>query len=181
MSSKIADSKSNIGNTVETIDKMDILKHIHTVQRDEVKFRRDREYQVFAWTNSIFVALIGVLLLSQPSQGVIWGSYGINGKIIASIAVLVLVVYSSNWQYRNLRIQDKSAKIIVKINRLFHLFEKGFFDSTSNDALYPDEWVDWGTPSKKITKKLSRLLFSANYISTTMLLGILAIVMIWVA
>ncbi len=34
-----------------TIDnKIDILKHIDSIQRDEVMFRREREYKIFTWS-----------------------------------------------------------------------------------------------------------------------------------
>jgi hypothetical protein len=67
--------------------------------------------------------------------------------------------------------------VIAKISQLFHCFDSGYFDPRLESPLFPPEWADWGR-----TKK-NRLAFPknirANKVTTTLVLGALACLMIW--
>ena len=160
----------------EIEDKIDILKHIHQVQRDEVLFRREREYRVFIWSSTILWALIGALLITKPTESVVWESYGYWGKAVASVAVVVLVVYSVKWQFRNSKLGGQNARVIAHINKLLHCIYEGYFEPEENSALFPREWADYGRREISLRTRL----FAANYVSATALLGILALIMTWV-
>lgn len=77
--------------------------------------------------------------------------------------------------------QDQRSEVEYRRERehkifTLHCFEKGYYDP-SGGALFPDNWSSYGR--NKITFR--RRLFAANYASATFLLGILALIMIWVS
>jgi len=166
-------------NSLETGNKLDILKFIFQDQRNEMQYRREREYRIFTWSGSILSALIGALLITKQTGSMIWQPYGIWGNTIASAAVVLIMVYSILWHSRNNRFRGQNAQVISRINRLLHCFEKGYFDN-SETALFPEEWAGYGR--RKSPSSLGRFLkriLAVNYTSATILLGILALCMIW--
>jgi hypothetical protein len=166
----------NAGRQDLDIDaKIDILKHVKENQCGEVQYRREREYRIFTWSSNILLALIGALLITRQPEGVVWKAYGGWGNVVASAAVVLVVAYSTAWQLRNNKFRGQNAQVISRVDKTLHCFEVGYFDPEGG-ALYPDEWLDYG---EKQPTLLSRL-FGVNYVSATFLLGILALIMIWV-
>jgi hypothetical protein len=158
--------------------KLDILKFIHQDQRSEIQYRREREYRIFTWSSSLLSALIGALLITKQID-IIWRSYGIWGNSVASAAVLLIVIYSVQWHSRNSRFRGQNAQVISHIDILLHCHDKGYF--TSDDtALFPDEWGDYGRSMKSsAVRRIRSRLLAANYTSATVMLGALAVIMIW--
>lgn len=154
--------------------KIDILKFIYQDQRGEMEYRRERVYRIFTWSSNILLALIGALLITKQTDTLVWESYGGWGNMVASAAVVLVVVYSSMWQFRNSRLRGRNAQVISRINVLLHCFDKGYF-GPEDAALYPDQWRDYG---RGLTVR--RRVFGVNYFSAVLLLGILALIMIWV-
>lgn len=71
----------------------------------------------------------------------------------------------------------------MRINRLFHLFEPGYFDGGSDQAVLPPQWQEWGnkapaTESRSILGEIGAGIFGANFISPTLLLAVVAVIMI---
>jgi hypothetical protein len=160
-------------------NKMDILKFVFQDQRSEMQYRREREYRIFSWSSSILSALIGALLITHQTGSIIWQPYGIWGNMVASAAVFLIAFYSVLWHFRNNKFRGQNAEIISRINKLLHCFEKNYFDK-SDEALFPDKWTDYGKDRKKSSfQKVLGRIFAANYTSATVLLGVLAIIMIW--
>ena len=159
--------------------KLDILKFVFQDQRNEMQYRREREYRIFTWSSSILSALIGALLITKQTGTMIWQSYGAWGNLVASAAVVLITIYSVLWHFRNDKFSGQNAQVVSRINKLLHCFEKGYFDK-SGTALFPDEWTHYGKDKKKspFQKVLGRI-FAVNYTSSTVLLGILALIMIW--
>ena len=154
--------------------KLDILKYVHQAQRNEIDYRREREYRIFTWSSSILLALIGALLITKQTENLVWKPYGGWGNIVASAAVVLIVAYSTVWQFRNSRFRGHNAQVVSRIDVLLHCFEEGYFDP-EGAALFPDHWRGFGQGAK-----LRARLFGANYVSAVLLLGVLALIMIWV-
>jgi hypothetical protein len=155
-------------------DKIDILKHAEVMQRNELATRRDEETKVFTWSSTILLAIIGALLVANQSENIVWAPYGVFGKTMASIAIAALVFFSVIWQNRHHHYHVEGARVIVRIERLLHYFEKGFFDA--NEALFPEKWETWGKQKTRFVQ-----IFRADRSGATLLLGGLAIVVIWLA
>jgi hypothetical protein len=169
---------SNATNTEFDLDtKIDILKHIHQEQWNEVNYRRDREYRIFTWSTNILLTLMAVLLVTKQTENIVWKPYGYWGNTVASLAIGVLVSFSIIWQFRTTRFRVRNSEVIYRIGRLLHCFDEGFFDDKENLSLYPKIWE---VPEPKKLSYIKRLLFDANYASATLYLGILTIAMIWI-
>ena len=151
-------------------NKIDILKFIYQDQRGEMEYRREREYRIFAWSTSLLTALIGALLITKQSDLVIWQTYNVWGNLVASLAVILISIFSSLWHFRNRRFRGQNAQVIAKISRLLHCYEKGYFDQ-SGAALFPAEWSEFGRDKKKpkFRRTLGRI-YAINYTSATLLL-----------
>ena len=155
--------------------KLDILKHIQEDQRGEMEYRREREYRIFTWSSNILLALIGALLITKQTETLVWKHYGGAGNVVASAAVVLIVVYSVTWQNRNNNFRGQNAQVISRISKILHCFDQGYYDSEST-SLYPNSWANYGWT--KVT--LRSRLFAVNYVSATYLLVILAMIMIWI-
>jgi hypothetical protein len=157
---------------------LDILKFIHDEQRSEIQYRREREYRVFTWSSSILSALIGLLLVTKQTN-LLWKTYGIWGNAVASLAVLLIVIYSTLWLARTERFRGQNAQVISRIDHLLHCFEKGYF-TDDDTALFPPAWSGYGDSAQQpALRRAPRRLFDANYISATVLLGALTVIMVW--
>ena len=156
-------------------NRLDLLKHLHKRALNEINSLRKRQDRIFVWSSSVFMALIGVLLIVEPSKSPVWSSQGIWGKLVASIAVIAFVVFSTSWQQRNRQWHGENAKVATRIEHLLHCFEEGYF-ARSETSLFPERWKKRGERDLGLTKRI----FAVNYVSATILLGVLALAMIWV-
>ncbi len=159
-------------------DKIDLLKHMELIQRSNVQYRSEREHNVFSWSSNILLVLIGALLITKPSESVVWSTYGLWGRIVASIAVVLLVAFSVQWQNRNRRQQRENGEVIQRIDHLLHYYEKGYFDPKGEITIFPEHWATV-YPSKDLS--ITKRLRSTTYPAATAILGLLAIAMIWVS
>ncbi|HDL01845.1 MAG TPA: hypothetical protein ENH23_06405 [candidate division Zixibacteria bacterium] len=154
-----------------------ILLHLHQIQYSEANFRRARELKVFFWTSSIFLALIGILLIVDSTKTVLWDSFGCSGKIVATATLLFLAIFSITWQNRERRFENEQKRMITKINKLFRVFEEGAYGLGEEETLYPkeDRWTNWGNAE---LHTMSRY-FRSNLVTATWVLAVLAIAMLW--
>lgn len=154
---------------------LDTLKYIHTFQMNELMFRREREFKIFAWSGTLFLGLIGLLLILKDEETIVWKLYGIGGRIIASISIIALGLYSISWQNRERRLGNRHAKIVAKINKLLHCFDTEYF-GLEKDTLFPLEWSNWGEAKISSIKRY----FRANLVTATWFLCLLSFTMIWI-
>jgi len=156
--------------------KIEILIHLHKDQKEELMFRRGREFRIFAWSSAVFIALIGLVIV-KPSGDFLWEGHGIGGKIIASIPLFILFFYSIVWQNRERRLGNRNARVVAKIHKLLHCFDKNYFDSDNEQTLFPVEWEKWGQSNLLSKERFLR----GNLITGTWFLGILAILAILIS
>jgi hypothetical protein len=157
--------------------KFKILLHMHSVQFDELNFRRTREFRIFQWSSYVFIALIGILISIDKSKTLFWDNLGLYGKIISTITILVFIVFSIIWQNRERKFGHENQQIIAKINKLLFVFDEGNFGLNENETLFINNirWKNWGNTKLNNKKRF----FRGNFITATWLLGILTILMIW--
>ena len=154
-------------------EKYQILMHAETMQRNELANRREDERRVFTWSNTILLALIGMLLIVRQSEDVIWSSFGFQGKILVSLAIAVIVIFSITWQNRHQHYYKQNARVLVRIEKILHYYDEGFF-SNEMTALLPNEWARWGQENTSPIRILSTLGGRATFI-----LGVLTIIVVW--
>lgn len=162
-----------------TKEKIDLLLYMDGVQRQEIRYRDERQHNIFTWSSSILIAVMGALIATKQSEVIIWGTYGLTGKIMASIIIAFLVFFSVQWQIRNRKYIADNGAVIQKIDYLLHYYDKGYFDPQNKESLFPEKWFQqYPTPKEKLNF-FSRLK-SLNYTSATFILGALTLLMIWV-
>ncbi len=167
-----------MGELPENI-KIDILKHFHIKAREGINFHRDRQDKVFMWASNIFLLVIGALLIIDQSKSLVWSGQGVLGKSVASVTIFVLIVFSIRWQQRNRKWQEESVEVLEKIETLLHCFDKGYFGTPDDVTLFPERWAKPRDAHKRLN--LKKRIFRVNYVSATILLGLLAIAMIWLS
>lgn len=157
-------------------EKVDILKHLYSIQTQELMFRREREFKIFSWSTTLFIGLIVILLVLKKDEIVAWRMYGIGGRLTATVTAMFLGMFSIGWQNRERRLGNRHASVIAKINKIFHCFEEGYFEIDSNEALYPKRWINWGGANISSFQRY----FRANLVTATWFLCFLGVLMIWI-
>lgn len=170
-------SKKN-ANKTDYKNKLDLLKHLHLVIRDELNDLRNRQIRIFTWSSYILFLFLGGLLIIDPSRLPVWENHGVLGKSITTTTLLVVIVFALQWQQRTRKFQEEVFETHSRIEHLLHCFEDGYY-SPLKESLYPKRW---GEP-KDFQKRTNfwRRIIGVNYVSATIILGILAIAMIWIS
>ena len=119
--------------------KLDLLKRLHLVIRDELNDLRNRQIRIFTWSSYILLLVLGGLLVIDPSKLPVWENHGVLGKSIATATLLVVVVFSIRWQQRTRMFQEEVFETHSKIEHLLHCFEEGYYGSLT-ESLYPERW-----------------------------------------
>jgi hypothetical protein len=162
-----------------TKEKIDLLLYMDGVQRQEIRYKDERVHNIFTWSSSILIVVMGALIATKQSEVIIWGAYGLTGKIMASIIITFLAVFSVQWQIRNRKYIADNGAVIQRIDYLLHYYDKGYFDSKNKDSLFPEKWLqEYPMPKEKI--HFFGRIKSLNYTSATFILGALTLLMIWV-
>lgn len=162
-------------DSLDETEKLNLLIHLHSQIKEEVNFLRDRQDKIFSWTSGILMALIGALLIVEPSKDPVWTSQ-LESKLAVSMALFVFIAFSVIWQQRTRRWQGENGQVILKMEQIMHCYDKGYFDPIGGTVLFPARWDK--PPEAEIPKFIKRV-FAANYVSATILIGALAIAMVW--
>ena len=147
--------------------KVDILKHAYTSEAEWIRERREREYQIFAWINSVFMLIIGALIVVNPTNRNV---LDIFDKTVLSLAVILLGAASYIWQRRSRNQVVADARILSRILDNLRLREAGYF---GKEPVFPllEKKTDRDTWRRKVGLTL--------YNGTTVLMAMLTCVVIW--
>jgi hypothetical protein len=157
-------------------EKLELLRYFHDDCRNEANFLRERQDKIFSWSSNILFAVIAALFVVDRTN-LVTLTQSPTTKAVASIAVTFFALFSIHWQNRNREWQRQNLEVVTKIDCLFHAFEEGYFDSSSNSTLFPDEWKHTGRTKLTLLDRIRRV----NYVTAIGVLAILDIAMIWVA
>ncbi len=163
-------------NRLDEREKIELLKFFYDKTRKESNFLRERQYKIFTWSSNVFIALIGLLFITDTSNTFAFNLYNPWIKTIASLMLIGLMVFCVDWQQRNRKWIRENGEVINKIEELLHCFDKGYFDTVGEKTLFPDNWRFSATQRRK---SFIRRLFYANYVSATIFLGVLTAIMVW--
>ncbi|MBD3377600.1 hypothetical protein GF406_21405 [candidate division KSB1 bacterium] len=106
--------------------------------------------------------------------------------------------FSVRWQKRNRKWQEENKKVINKIAMLLHCFDENYYkeDGLEGESLFENRWdkrkltspenEDKKKEDKKLRERVSEGIdefmekyIPINFVSITYLLGILAVILIW--
>ena len=152
--------------------KLDILKHLHVQQRAELHYRRIREFQIFSWSAAILLGSI-VGLLARKADFQTLAQEKVGWRVIASIVIAGLTVFSLAWQLHQRRSAAAHARVLARIAGHLGAFDAAAFDL--KEPLYPQIWESWGTRFKT----LGSLLLRPSKVLATALLGLIALLTTW--
>ena len=154
-------------------NEFETLKLMYEDQRQELSYRRGREFQIFTWSSTILVALTAALLLTEVGKNLTLEQYGVWGDALITSIVISLVSFSVTWQHNQRRLSARHAKVLARITREIGCFDENF--GKEGKPVYPEEWKAWGISNVSFRKHLS----TPGKISATIVLGIITIVAIW--
>ena len=157
-------------------EKAEILRHFNQIYWDKLNYHREKEYRIFVWTCAILFGAVATLVVSKTGEVPVYLRYGLCGRFGASLAFVAWTALSVAMQMRERKLADSYAPVIVRIGRLLHGFDAGYFHGGGEHAtLLPREWENWTTESQASLR--TRLM--KNYIPVTCAVGVFCIVLPW--
>ncbi|NTV41220.1 MAG: hypothetical protein HGA61_03015 [Candidatus Moranbacteria bacterium] len=158
-----------------------ILFHFHKDQKQELMFRRAREFKIFSWSSGIFVALMAGLLLvieKKIETNTVF-QFGMGEKFFLSSAILLMAVVSISWQNRERKFGNQNSRVLTDINKLLHCFDSAYFGLVDeNDVpktLLLKKWEKWGGKESLLSVKRY---FRGNLVTITWVLGFFDIIIV---
>lgn len=151
--------------------KIQILLSIRTEQYEELNFRRNREYSIFQWTSTIFLAICAILLGINNTEPLEF-LRNFHLKIFAILLVGFIGFFSILWQNRERKFGAKNCRVIASINEALSLFKVGVY--FKDQTVLPPSWKDWGRKDLRSSQRF----FRPNYITATWILSGLTILLL---
>jgi hypothetical protein len=126
--------------------KFETMHMIHDAHRKEISYHRTVMYQVFQGITGLLVSIGAAIIAIGHEQ---WEGYGKKGPIIVTVGAITICVLGL-WLVRHSAItMDRNARVVVKTDTFFHLFEADYFLPSDPKApvpegFYPESWKNWG-------------------------------------
>lgn len=149
----------------------ELFKYLHEEQRDQLTYRRNREFQIFTWSATLLLAIVGLLIVKDPDKDVLL-TKALYARLLGSVVVLGVGTYSALWQIYQRQRAAAHQRVLVKLAEKLGCFERGPADETT---LYPYQWKSWGTRYNTFREQVTR----PSKVSATMALMVIALVSIW--
>ena len=122
------------------MERLETLKYAYNEQRGELEFRRRRENEIFTWSATILVVIVGGLLSSQGQKALSTTSPSLVVRVLATIVIVGLALFSVLWQQKACRLRARNEQVLVQIADEMGCFLPG----PDGKRLYPDQWRLWG-------------------------------------
>lgn len=125
---------SEFDNTLNDM-KVGILLKAFDHTQTNYRFLFSRNQTIFAWVGSMFIVVIGgnAVFSNSPSAAI---------KLIVTIAISVLYVFAWIMDIIIFKSQVSEGKAALRIGRVLHFFEAGFFDDKT-EIFDEKDWSDW--------------------------------------
>jgi hypothetical protein len=154
-------------NHLNDENKVAVLQMAHDTHRQEIMHHREMQFRAFSWTNGLFLAVTAALV----TFGTVWAQYRQIGAPVLTVIVFVISLSTLFLLRRNQNALETNARIIIQIDVQLGLFEKGYYGS--DEAIYPQSWLEWGRQRKASIE-------TWFYMATTATVGLMIIVVAWV-
>jgi hypothetical protein len=123
----------------ETSTKIDILLKALEHTQTNYRYLGDRAQTLFSWIGSVLLAILGGVVALGPSRFV---AFGVYLQVGLTIAVCSLFIFGWISEIGMFRARVEEGKPAVKIGRLLHFFEVGYFDD--HTIIFSErDWTDW--------------------------------------
>ena len=147
------------------------LNVLYDDQRKELEYRRNREYQIFTWSATILLALIGGSLISRSKDSVL-SNIGPIGSALAVLVILAFTVYVLFWLLHQRRCVRAHQRVLAQI-----ALKRGWFLEMTDDGrrpILPDAWKELGNADNGKVGGLGKMAITAA-------LGFVAMVVVWLS
>jgi len=149
---------------------IETLRHLQTQQREELQYRRSREFQIFTWSVTLLLAIVTAVLVKPPD---FLATGGLALRTVASVVVVGLTFYSLSWQLYQRQSAAAHARVLATIAGKLGVFDSQAFGGP--EPLYPERWKRWGQRYITLREQLSR----PSKMSATLAVGVVALVSLW--
>ena len=152
-------------------DNFELLRYLHEEQRDQLNYRRSREFQIFTWSAALLLAAIGILIVKEPDKDIVILK-GFYARLLGSAVILGVGIFSAVWQNFQRQRAAEHQRVLVRLAE-----ELGCFDKISpeGEPLYPLRWKSWGTRYTTFLEQLGR----PSKVSATLALALIAFLSLW--
>ena len=82
------------------MERLETLKYAYNDQRSELEFRRRRENEIFTWSATILVVIVGGLLSSQGQKALFTANSPLLIRVLVSVVIIGLTLFSVLWQQK---------------------------------------------------------------------------------
>ena len=154
------------------MERLETLKYAYADQRSELEFRRRRENEIFTWSATILVIIVGGLISSQGQKALFMANSPSLVRVLVSVVIIGLTLFSVLWQQKASKFRARNEQVLVQIAEEMGCFSPG----PGGKALYPDHWRLWGSRYLSLPEQLT----SSSRICATTLLAITALVALWI-
>jgi hypothetical protein len=150
--------------------KVTILLSLLDKQYQELSFRRQREFYIFLWTATLYLAIISLVLTSN-----VFAKASVWGRVLACVISVFIGWFSISWQNRQKKFGNLNSRMMVRIQSLLGAYQPGLYDT---NTLYPQKWQDWGNKASYFHWKRY---FRGNYVTATWVLAAASILSYFIA
>jgi hypothetical protein len=147
----------------------DPLKDIYDEHRRELEYRRNREYQIFTWSATVQLALIGGSLVTR-SQDSVLSRIGTLGTLSAILAIFLFTIYIVYWLLHQRKAMRAHQRVLVQI-----AMRRGWFKELNSDRsrpLLPEAWKELGNADGGKAGGLGKM-------AILFALGLVAMAVVW--
>lgn len=153
-----------------TDTKVSILLNTLDFQLKEIQRRQDREQQIFQWSTSLLLGILGVIIaLSDRALSL---QFLAMIKLLATIMVVMPIGFSILWILRLSRQAVGNAEVVERVEGLLHLFKNDYYGIQSP---YPETWE--GKLKHNLKQRRTPLYYSIVLVIMTSCV----VIAIWVA
>ena len=151
----------------------ELLLECWTEQRQEINYRRDREQLVFQTSATVWVGLLGALLVNGQSENPVLLETGVVGKAVFTAIILLTSILTNGWIKKQRNARTRNQKALAEIQK-----QCGCFDADpGGSSVLPVEFHDdWAEQPIKINKRSSKGSFKYFW---CWLLPIFVIIAVW--
>ncbi len=130
------DTKDN-----EQYTRKELLQQCWAEQRQEITYRRDREQFIFQTSATIWIGLLGALLVNGQTNNPLLKEAGIGGRLGFTFIVLIVAGITHGWIRKQRKARVRSQEALVDIQKQCGCFEPGVTDSPVLPKEFHDDWA----------------------------------------
>ena len=124
----------------ETFTKKELLKECWTEQRSEITYRREREQSVFQLSATVWIALLGSLVVNAPTSAPFLKSAGLAGRAWMTGIVAIAAVLTNSWIRKQRIARARCEQALASIQLQSGCYKPDVNGDTVLPKAFLDDW-----------------------------------------